>query len=204
MTEADRTAGTGNVADTEQQLVDRCRRGDQDAWRELVSQHASAVFGLCYRMVGRVDQAEDLTQETFTRVFQQLDRYQSGQGAFGAWLMAVSRNLAIDHWRRMRHERGNMLGDGSLANLASRGDTPERLVERRERVHLVRRGLRGLKPDLRLPIVLRDLAGLSYEEIGRTLALPVGTVKSRINRARIELARRLVGLENPPAVGGGA
>jgi len=182
------------LAENAPSLIDRCRQGDQDAWRELVERHARAVFGICYRFVGRVDVAEDLTQETFTRVYMQMDRYRESEGAFGAWLSAVARNLAIDHWRRMRHEREQAIESLSLERFPARDGGPHRALERSEKARIVRRGLSGLTPDLRLPLVMRDLAGLSYEEIARTLALPHGTVKSRINRARLELARRLVGL----------
>ncbi len=138
--------------------------------------------------------AEDLTQEAFARVYEQIDRYRENDGAFGAWLTTVARNLAIDHWRRLRVERERTTTSEALDRLPAGDSGPERALERHERVRLVHRGLRGLTPDLRLPLVLRDLAGLSYDEIARSLALPEGTVKSRINRARLELARRLVGL----------
>ncbi len=185
------------MSENDSSLIDRCRQGDQDAWRRLVELHARAVFGICYRFVGRVDVAEDLTQETFTRVYMQMDRYRESEGAFGAWLSTVARNLAIDHWRRLRQEREQAVEATVLERLPARDGGPQRALERGERARLVHRGLRGLTPDLRLPLVLRDLVGLSYDEIARTLAVPQGTVKSRISRARLELARRLVGLGGP-------
>jgi RNA polymerase sigma-70 factor (ECF subfamily) len=182
------------LSENDPSIIDRCRRGDQAAWRELVESHARAVFGICYRFVGRGDVAEDLTQETFARVYLQLDRYREDEGVFGAWLATVARNLAIDHWRRQRQERERAVEPSVMERVPDDEGGPHRLAVRSERARLVHRGLRGLTPELRLPLVLRDLAGLSYDEIARTLAVPQGTVKSRISRARLELARRLVGL----------
>jgi RNA polymerase sigma-70 factor (ECF subfamily) len=188
------------LVDNETERLDRCRRGDPAAWRELVECHARSVFGLCYRLLGRVDLAEELSQETFARVYQQIDRYRVTEGAFGAWLAAVARNLVIDHLRRTRQERMRRVDGEIMEHMASPRDNPERALERSERVRLVRRGLNGLTPELRTPLVLRDLAGQSYDEIAGSLALPLGTVKSRINRARLELARRILGLAGGAAV----
>jgi RNA polymerase sigma-70 factor (ECF subfamily) len=182
------------LADSESEVLDRCRRGDAAAWRELVDRHARPVFALCYRFAGRADLAEDLTQETFARVYQQLGRYRTADGSFGAWLATVARHLAIDHLRRTKQERLRRVDGQIMEQMPTQHDNPERAVEREERARLVRRGLGGLVPELRMPLVLRDLAGMSYDEIAHSMALPLGTVKSRINRARIELARRIVGL----------
>jgi RNA polymerase sigma-70 factor (ECF subfamily) len=188
------------LAESDSELLERCRRGDPGAWRDLVESHARSVFALCYRFVGRVDLAEELTQDTFARVYQQLGRYRVADGSFGAWLATVGRNLAIDHLRRTRQERLRRVDGEVMERIPTSEASPERIVERAERVNLVRRGLRGLAPELRLPLVLRDLSGMSYDEIARSLALPLGTVKSRINRARLELARRIVGLTGGAAV----
>lgn len=172
------------------ELIGRCRAGDEAAWRELVSRHARRVFGVVYRFTGRVDEAEDLTQEVFLKVFQALDRYHLDGGAFGGWLLTVARNHAIDHYRRRREERLRADVD-TLESLPSAADGPLRLTEKAERVRLVHAGLRALPPDLRAPIVLCDLQGLPYEEAAGLLGVPLGTVKSRLNRGRLELARRL-------------
>lgn len=176
------------------ELLERCRRGDEAAWRELLTRHSRKVFGLCYRFAGRVDEAEDLTQEVFLRVYQNLDRYRSGAGAFSTWLMTVARNHAIDHYRRRREEcqRRDDRAEGEMELLPSGDEGPVMALERKERVQLVQRGLRALPEDLREPIVLCDLQGLPYEEVAKVLALPIGTVKSRLNRGRLELAKRLL------------
>jgi RNA polymerase sigma-70 factor (ECF subfamily) len=174
------------------ELLLRCRRGDEVAWRELVHLHSRKIFGLAYRFTGRVDEAEDLTQEIFIKVYRTLDRYREADGPFPAWLMAVARNHAIDHYRRRKQERLRRAEDPEILETApSRDEHPVVGLERQERARLVHRGLRALPSDLRLPLILRDLQGLPYDEIASTLELPLGTVKSRINRARVELAKRL-------------
>jgi RNA polymerase sigma-70 factor (ECF subfamily) len=180
--------------DVDADLLPRCRAGDEVAWRELVTRHTRRVFGLAYRFTGRVDEAEDLTQEVFVKVYQTLGRYRESDGPFGGWLMAVARNHAIDNYRRGKQERLRRTDDPTLLEaMPARDEHPIAGLEREERARLVHSGLRALPPDLRLPLVLCDLQGRPYEEIASELGIPLGTVKSRINRARIELAKRLVG-----------
>jgi RNA polymerase sigma factor (sigma-70 family) len=180
-----------SASDTE--LLQRCREGDQAAWRELVSRHTRRVFNLAYRFVGRVDEAEDLTQDVFVKVYQSLDRYRDTEGVFTTWLTTVTRNQAIDHYRRRREERQRRADNPEILDfMASPEEGPLRGLEREERIEFVRRGLRALPAELREPLILCDLQGMAYEEIARTLDMPLGTVKSRINRARLELAKRLV------------
>jgi RNA polymerase sigma-70 factor (ECF subfamily) len=141
-----------------------------------------------------VDEAEDLTQDIFVKVFQSLDRYRESDGAFGTWVGTVARNHAIDNYRRRREERSRRHRGSRRARRAARTDeSPLRSLERAEQARIVHRGLRALPADLREPLVLCDLKGLSYEEAAATLQIPLGTVKSRINRGRLELAKRLMG-----------
>lgn len=148
---------------------------------------------MAYRFAGRVDEAEDLTQEVFIKIYQNLDRFQPTDASFPTWLTAVARNQAIDHYRRRRQERLRQAEDVEHLDLLPGADEgPQRSIERRERIELVRSGIRSLPPDLREPVVLCDLQGLAYEEIAALLAIPLGTVKSRINRGRLELARRVL------------
>jgi RNA polymerase sigma-70 factor (ECF subfamily) len=178
---------------TDAQLLPACRRGDEAAWQTLVARHTRKVFGLAYRFTGRSEEAEDLTQEVFVKVYQTLHRYREADGPFGAWLMAVARNHAIDHYRRGKQERLRRAEDPVVLETApSREEHPVEGLERERRARLVHQGLRALPQDLRAPLVLCDLQGLPYEEIARSLGLPLGTVKSRINRARLELAKRLL------------
>jgi RNA polymerase sigma-70 factor (ECF subfamily) len=182
------------LSTTDADLLPRCRKGDEVAWRELVSLYSRKVFGLAYRFTGRVDEAEDLTQEVFVKVYQTLHRYREGDGPFGGWLMAVARNHAIDNYRRRKQERLRRDDDPQrLETMPAAGEHPLDGLEREERASLVHRGLRALPAELRLPLILCDLQGRPYEEIAAELAIPLGTVKSRINRARLELAKRLIG-----------
>lgn len=187
-------AGTETLTTTDADLLPRCRRGDEAAWHALVDLYARKVFGLAYRFTGRVDEAEDLTQEVFVKVYQTLDRYRPSEGPFGGWLMAVARNHAIDHYRRRKQERLRRSEDTRvLDTMPAEGEHPVAGLERQERASLVHRGLRALPVDLRLPLILCDLQGMAYEDIAAELRIPLGTVKSRINRARLELAKRLMG-----------
>jgi RNA polymerase sigma-70 factor (ECF subfamily) len=181
------------LTDIEGDLVGRCRRGDETAWRELVARHTRRVFGIAYRFVGRVDEAEDLTQDIFVKVFQSLDRYRESDGAFSTWVGTVARNHAIDQYRRHREERARRIEDPAVLDTVADGEESAlRSLEREDVKRLVHRGLRALPPDLREPLVLCDLQGLSYDEVAAALQVPLGTVKSRINRGRVELARRLM------------
>jgi RNA polymerase sigma-70 factor (ECF subfamily) len=178
---------------TDGDLLPGCRRGDEAAWRALVERHTRRVFGLAYRFTGRGEEAEDLTQEIFVKVYQTLHKYREADGPFGAWLLAVARNHAIDHYRRGRQERARREEDPLVLDTARANEEhPIEGLEREKRARIVHRGLRALPQELRLPLVLCDLQGMSYDEIASTLAVPLGTVKSRINRARIELAKRLL------------
>jgi RNA polymerase sigma-70 factor (ECF subfamily) len=182
------------VSGDDGELLRRCREGDERAWHDLVQRHTRRVFAIAYRFSGRVDAAEDLTQEVFVKVYQSLSRYEPAAGAFTTWLSTVARNHAIDDYRRRREERSRVSEDSeALATLPDRAETHHHALEREERAQLVRRALRALPAPLREAVVLCDLQGMAYEEIAEALALPLGTVKSRINRGRLELARRLLG-----------
>ena len=181
------------MSDIAPDLLKRCREGDQAAWRDLVSEHGRKVFNLAYRFVGRVDEAEDITQEIFVKVYRSLDRFRESDGTFAAWLMTVARNHAIDRYRRRRDDRVHLAGDpAAVAAVPSPDEGPLEGLEREERAQLVHRGLRSLPPALRETLVLCDLQGLSHEEAATALGIPVGTVKSRLNRGRLELARRVM------------
>jgi RNA polymerase sigma-70 factor (ECF subfamily) len=185
---------SASLTESDGDLLQRCRAGDQAAWRDLVARHTRRVFNVAYRFVGRVDEAEDLTQEVFIKVYQSLDRYRQSEGSFTTWLTTVARNQVIDDYRRRREEKRRRLEDPEILDVvASPQEGPLQGIERDERVEFVRRGLRALPPDLREPLILCDLQGLPYEEVASILQVPLGTVKSRINRGRLELARRLLG-----------
>ena len=176
------------------QLVQQCLRGEGSAWEELVRRHTRRVFGLCYRFTGNPAEAEDLSQEVFLRIYRTLPSYRPAQGAFPTWLTSVTRNLLVDHYRRTRRDRlTDSIEDAMpvLEQKQSAGRTPDRLAQAAELSVQLQRGLARLSPELREAVILRDLQGLEYNEIQGVLQVPEGTVKSRINRGRIELARIL-------------
>jgi RNA polymerase sigma-70 factor, ECF subfamily len=181
------------LSDIDPDVLRRCREGDQAAWRELVAVHGRRVFNLAYRFVGRVDEAEDVTQEIFVKVYRSLDRFRPSAGSFPAWLMTVARNHAIDRYRRRRDDPLRVADDpAALAAAPAHDESPLKVLEREERRQFVHRGLRSLPPALREALILCDLEGLSHEEAAASLEIPVGTVKSRLNRGRLELAKRLL------------
>jgi RNA polymerase sigma-70 factor, ECF subfamily len=176
------------------QLVQQCLRGEGSAWEELVRRHTRRVFGLCYWFTGNPTEAEDLSQEVFLRIYRTLPSYRPAQGAFSTWLTSVTRNLLVDHYRRTRRDRlTDSIEDAMpvLEEKHSTGRTPDKLAQAAELGVQLQRGLARLSPELREAVILRDLQGLEYNEIQGVLQVPEGTVKSRINRGRIELARIL-------------
>jgi RNA polymerase sigma-70 factor (ECF subfamily) len=148
-----------------------------------------------------------LTQEVFIKIFQTLNRFDAAQGAFPTWLARVARNHLVDHYRRTKKERvTSSLEDeaGGLEEKPSPTVEPTAKVESRERKELLQQALERLSPDMREAVVLRDLQDLDYGEIAQILGVPQGTVKSRINRGRLELARvikRMEGMRGPAKTG---
>ncbi len=176
-------------------LIERCLSGDQAAWEHVIRLYRRKVFNIAYKFVGRHDEAEDLTQDVFLKVFKSLRTFDR-RANFSTWLISVSRNLCIDHYRSVRRERELVNRDVDVVTLGRPigGDTPQTMLERRDRVAILRAALDKLTPSLRTAIVLRDIQELSYQEIAERLGVPEGTVKSRINRGRTELARQIARL----------
>jgi len=182
-------------------LIRRCKAGDAVAWEELVRQYNRRIYNICYRFTGSPDQAEDLTQEVFIRMYRTLDSYDPEKAAFMTWLTTMTRNLLVDNFRKTKHDRvtdslentltdeeeGPKLGD----QLQDTSAPPDTRLANRETKELVHRALQKLSPELREAVILRDLQDMDYRDIAAVLKVPEGTVKSRINRGRTELARLL-------------
>lgn len=175
-------------------LVIRCLAGDGAAWEELLRVHHRKTYNLCYRFTGNVTEAEDLAQEIFIKIFQTLGSFDPAQAQFSTWLNRVSRNHLVDHYRRTRRDRATESLDDEDAGINPRAgpasDTSAAL-EDRERKDLLQAALARLSPEMREVVILRDLQDMDYAEIAQVLGVPEGTVKSRINRGRLELARAL-------------
>jgi RNA polymerase sigma-70 factor, ECF subfamily len=176
------------------QLVQQCLRGDGSAWEELVRRHSRRIFNICYRFTGNGTEAEDLSQDVFLRVYRTLGSYRSAHGGFATWVTSVTRNLLIDHYRRTKRDRiTDSLDDAMpvVENKTSSARRPDEQALLGELSQHVQAALTRLSPELREAVILRDLQQLEYAEIQEVLSVPEGTVKSRINRGRIELARIL-------------
>jgi RNA polymerase sigma-70 factor, ECF subfamily len=180
-------------------LVKDAQQGNAQAWEKLVRRHTQRIFTLCHRYAGKGDWAEDLTQETFLRIFRSLHQYRSDYGSFTNWIIRITQNLLIDHYRKnhwtervvstpaeVEEETGSVLD-----HLPSPHPCPHRQYEARENRQAIQQALKLLSPPLREAVILRYLRELSYEEMASVLRVSDGTVKSRISRGRQELARKL-------------
>jgi RNA polymerase sigma-70 factor (ECF subfamily) len=182
-------------------LVRRCIAGDAAAWEEIVQRYHRRIYNICYRFTGTSNDADDLTQEVFIKMYRTLNTYDGDRGAFMTWVTTMTRNLLVDHFRKTRqdrvtdsldttasdHEDALPLGD----RIPDRGPAPDTKVQSREAKEAVHEALQKLSPELREAVILRDLQDFDYREIATVLKVPEGTVKSRINRGRAELARLL-------------
>ncbi|MGH9554427.1 MAG: RNA polymerase sigma factor [Terriglobales bacterium] len=182
-------------------LVRRCVAGDAEAWESFVRQYQRRVYNLCYRFSGSTSDAEDLTQDVFIKMYRSLAAYDVERGSLITWMTTLTRNMLVDHFRRTRQDRLTDSLDASQSaeeegpTLADRLEDqrrpPDQGVEAREAREQVHQALQKLSPDLREAVILRDIQDMDYREIAQALKVPEGTVKSRINRGRTELARLL-------------
>jgi RNA polymerase sigma-70 factor (ECF subfamily) len=184
-------------APTVDELIERCLAGDQHAWEQIVRMHWRKVFNVAYKFVGKHDEAEDLTQDIFLKIFKSLSSFDR-RANFQTWLISVSRNLCIDHYRSVRKERETIDRDVDPGDLmpVSVEVSPYAQLEHRDRVSMLREAMTALPETLRTAVLLRDIQELTYQEIADRLELPEGTVKSRINRGRTELARQIKRLKH--------
>jgi RNA polymerase sigma-70 factor (ECF subfamily) len=179
-------------------LVDQCLNGSDGAWEELVRSHSRLIYGACYRFTGRVDDANDMTQVVFLRVFRSLHTYQPKASAFRTWLVRLTRKLLVDHYRKNKKDQALTPLDDAADKLEQTSGVEARadsLTASREASDLVQKGLQLLSPELREAVILRDIQRLDYREVAEVLDVPDGTVKSRISRGRRKLAQRIRALE---------
>jgi RNA polymerase sigma-70 factor (ECF subfamily) len=180
--------------DADSQLVERCLNGEEAAWEDLVRVHTRRVYSIAYRFTGSDHHAQDMTQEVFLRVFRSLKNFRAGEGSFTVWLGRLTRNLLIDHYRKAKSDRATDSIEERLPMIeestAMSGRT-DGMLAGREASELLQAGLQRLSPELRETVILRDLEEMEYREIAQVLQVPEGTVKSRLNRGRAELARVL-------------
>lgn len=183
-----------NSFDADSILVDRCLSGDDGAWEDLVKAHSRRVYSICYRFTNRDSEAQDLTQDVFMRVFRTLKTFRAGEGSFGVWLTRLTRNLLIDHYRRNKLARATESIEDQVTELEQKTaylSHADSILAGREASELLQVALQKLSPELRETVILRDIEELEYREIAQVLGVPEGTVKSRLNRGRAELAKLL-------------
>jgi RNA polymerase sigma-70 factor (ECF subfamily) len=189
----------GEAAPSDIELIERTCGGETDAFASLVSRYEDYVFNAVAHLVGSGHEAEDITQEVFLKAFRNIGRFRR-EAMFSTWLYGIMLNSVRSRWRK-RGRRPKVVslsanpGEGNPGSpQESPGDGPLEQVLRAERVELVRRSIATLPEDLREVIVLRDLEGLSYEELAESLNVPLGTVKSRLFRARNALKDKIAPL----------
>lgn len=182
---------------TDRELVARAGAGDQEAFEQLVRDNQNRVYSLAVRLVGDREEAADLAQEAFLKAWQGLSSFQ-GESSFSTWIYRLTTNVCIDYLRRKKRrqevEPAVSLDDedSGWAEPADAGQDPQRKLEEAERSRALSRGLERLPEHQRQVLVMRELSGLSYQEIGAATGLDLGTVKSRIARARLALRKILL------------
>ena len=195
------------MLDLDDELMERYQKGDESAFTLLVRRHQQPLVNFIARFINDRNSAEDLAQETFIRIFKAAHRYKPGRAHFKTWMYHIAKNLCKNELRnrerRDKYRVDNVIDSGSdskgdseeidlIANTpANQAFQPEVALERKELRNAIQKAIAELPEQYRLPLVLRDLQGLSYEEISEILELRSGTTKSRINRARLMLKDKL-------------
>lgn len=189
--------GGNAVSDMEKLLVKKSQSGDVESFELLISAYDKRAYNIAYRVMGNEEDAKDMAQEALLRIFRSIKDFK-GQSSFSTWLYRIVTNVCLDELRRRKNEKYVSMDStiqtdsGELhMELCSDKETPESVYERVEQRELIKSAISELNEDYKSVIVLRDVQGFSYEEISNMLDCSLGTVKSRINRARNMLRERL-------------
>ncbi|MBC8104887.1 MAG: sigma-70 family RNA polymerase sigma factor [Cytophagales bacterium] len=194
--------GLGQQSDSA--LVARCQKADIAAFNEIVSRYKGKIYNYLYRMTSNAEDAEDLTQEVFVRMYTNIGSFRA-EASLSTWLFRIAGNLSVDAFRRGKKERGvvhsldaPMAGGGdadegpsATRDIADWSQAPESVLGRKELGAHIQAALQRLPPKLRSAVILHDVEGMAYEEIAQTERVPLGTVKSRIYNARVALREQL-------------
>jgi RNA polymerase sigma-70 factor, ECF subfamily len=173
-------------------LIDGCLQGKQSSWEALVQSYRRLIYSLCFRYSRRDCEANDLVQDVFVRIFQELGSFRRNQGSFKAWIIRVTRNLITDHFRKTRRLFLQDSLSSCLAQIEDKSQAPgapDKIIRSKQARACLERSLQKLSPEGRKIIIMRDVQEMEYKEIARFLSIPEGTVKSRLNRNRAELLR---------------
>lgn len=181
----------------EKELISKAKRGDQDAFGQLVLAHQNKVYSLCVHLLGSREEAEDMAQEAFLKAWRSLDSF-LGESSFSTWMHRLTTNLCLDHLRKQARRQNISVAaslddeEAAIPEPAGQTGDPHEALERGERRRALAKGLRELPEHYRRPLVMREVGGMSYQEIAAALELDLGTVKSRIARAREALRKILL------------
>lgn len=190
-------------AANETQFIERLKKGDANAFETLVAERSGEIYGLLYRLTENTEEARDLTQETFLRAFQNIEHFR-GEADLRTWIYRIAINQARNRWRWWRRRRRDVTVSLDFASdqrnkplvatlRSEHGESPEQETLARERERVLRTALIDLRRVYREAVILRDIEGLTYEEVAAALQISVGTVKSRLARGRRELRKKLEG-----------
>lgn len=183
---------------TDYSLVERCRDNDDAAFSEVVTRYKAKIYHYLYRMTGSAEDAEDLTQEVFVRMYTSIDSFR-GQSSLNTWLFRIAGNLCIDRFRRAKNRPAAYSLDMPVGDAETAPEVPDttyephRLLENVEMAEQIQMALFKLPDKLRATLLLHDIEGLPYEEIAQVVGCPLGTVKSRLFNARMQLRQHLAG-----------
>ncbi len=186
------------VTHTDNALIVRCQKADIAAFNEIVSRYKDKIYRYVYRMTGSAEDAEDLTQEVFVRMYTNIAGFRA-EASLSTWLFRIAGNLCTDSFRKNKYARGNLSLDapmdeseeGASRDVPDMSGEPDRLFGRKELAHQIEAALAKLPPKLRSAVILHDVEGLAYDEIAQTERVPLGTIKSRIFNARATLREHL-------------
>ena len=179
---------------SEVKLVQRCAEGDARAWEGIVATYTGRLLNMAYHYTSNYSVSQELTQDIFLKVYENLAAFRPESGSLQNWIMRVGRNLIIDYYRAHKREK-NVAGSEELDTLDFRKESnvpdPFENLYLKEKAFFIQEGLETLSPELKEAVILRDIQGNTYQEIADLLSIPEGTVKSRINRGRVELTKAL-------------
>lgn len=188
------------VSAEEKALIERCKRGDLAAFNDLVRKYEKQVYNFAYRLTGNYDDANDVAQDAFLRVFNAIGSFR-GDASFSTWLFRITTNVFLDERKRAKaHPHASLdeyleLDESSVARqIEDPSPSPEAILEEGERAQILQKAIGGLPEYQRAMVTLYHGQQKSYEEIAEIMDLPIGTVKSRLNRARLALKEKLAGI----------
>ena len=183
----------------EVRLVKRAKQGDMHAFEELILQHEKIVYNVALRMMNHSEDAKDISQEVFLKAYRNIGNFDE-RSQFSTWIYRITANTCIDEMRKRKGRQSFSLEEGSMQRqVADAGETPEESMLREEQKSEILQALESLSPEHKVAVILRDIKGLSYEEIAEILELTLGTVKSRISRGRNQLKQEILKLREQDA-----